>query len=416
MTENWMNFWLGIFFMVFGCVLIALPHHVYAWILDLCMLYCFINFAYLVFKFIRKRKWTDVLLAVLTLVFFIILNNHSNFPEWMIRVSFGAYCLMSAGATFVQFVINIRYKIPHFFLGIYFVSYLFLGLMLLFVPHFETDLLMRCFGVYFIILGLRYIHDWYDMTNADVKYQWSRKFRLMLPPQICALLPEWAVHFINKQLDEGKDLELSDEQQEDVLLKVIVGVGPTGFEKVGHIAFSYKDIVFSYGNHDRSSWRLSQTLGDGVYFNAPVNVYIRSIFEEEKNSVFEYGIRINEEQQAEIEETLQQLSNNSERWYCPIEKDNGYDRYDAYKENYPSRLHYVTGAKFYKIKSGKFKIYWALGDNCATFTDLVLRSLGGSILSIRGITSPGTYFEYLEKEYAKKYSPIVYRKVYLRNS
>ena len=416
MTENWMNFWLGIFFMIFGCVLIALPHHVYALIMDLCMLYCFINFVYLLYKIFRKRKWTDVILAILTLGFFIVLNNHANFPEWMIRVSFGAYCLLSSLATFVQFIINVRYKISHFFLGVYFISYLLLGLLLLFVPHFETDLLMRFFGIYFIILGVRYIHDWYDMTNADVKYRWTRNFRLMLPPQICVLLPEWAVHFINKQLEEGKPYELSDENDEEVLLKVLVGVGPTGFQKVGHIAFSYKDIVFSYGNHDRSTWRWSQTLGDGVYFNVPVDVYIKSMVVEENNSIFEYGIRITAEQKQEIEKTLMNLSHRSKRWYCPIEKENGYDHYEDYKENYPSRLHYSTGAKFYKIQSGKFRVYWALGDNCATFTDLVLRTLGGSILSIRGITSPGTYFEYLEKEYAKEYSPIVYRKVHLRNS
>ena len=79
---------------------------------------------------------------------------------------------------------------------------------------------------------------------------------------------------------------------------------------------------------------------------------------------------------------------------------------------YTSRLHYRTGAKLYKVKGGKFHIYWALGDTCASFTDLVLGTLGADVLSIRGIISPGTYLDWLQKEYLKKNSPIVFRRIY----
>lgn len=82
--------------------------------------------------------------------------------------------------------------------------------------------------------------------------------------------------------------------------------------------------------------------------------------------------------------------------------------------DYPSRLHYRTGAKLYKVKSGKFHIYWALGDNCASFTDLVLGTLGADVLSIRGIISPGTYLDWLQKEYLKR-TVQLYLDVYIRN-
>ena len=83
-----------------------------------------------------------------------------------------------------------------------------------------------------------------------------------------------------------------------------------------------------------------------------------------------------------------------------------------YAEDYPCRLHYRTGAKFYKIKQGKFKTYWVCGDNCASFIDWILGQLGSDVLSIRGIITPGSYFEFLETEYMKKSSPVVYRKVH----
>lgn len=416
MKKNMFSFCIGIGFIVFGCVLIFLPNLVYSWILDLSLLYCFIQILYLCYLIFKERRWIDVLYAILTLGFFIILDLHAHFPEWIIRVSFGAYCLLVSSATLMQFIINVRYHIEHrLFLCFYWIVYAILGLFLLFTPNFNTDLLLRFFGLYFILLGLRNAHDWYDMNNVDVKYQWSRKFRLMLPPQICVLLPDWSLSIINKKIEEGKEFSLTKRKtKEDTLLKVMVHVGPQGFQKIGHISFAYDNMVYSYGNYDASTYHLSQTLGEGVYFNVEMQTYIENMNEIEKNSVFEYGIRISDKQKERIEQKLEDLKANSYRWYCPIEANDGYDDFKTYESDYASRLHYRTHAKFYKIRSGKFKAYWALGDNCATFTDIVLGTLGSDVLSIRGITSPGTYFDYLEKEYSKPNSPVIYRTIHLR--
>ena len=414
MNENWLSLFLGFFFMIFGSVLIALPNHIYTLILELCKLYCLGHAIYLVHHIFKERKYLDVFYLILSIGFFVILTNHSNFPEWIIRVSFGGYCLLSAVASFVQFIINMRLKVHNIFMGIYFMAYACLGLFLLFKPEFKTDLLMRFFGIYFVVLGFRYFHDWYDTVNRDVKYQWKRKFCLMLPPQICVLLPDWAMKKIQKQIDEGDLVDLEQSKiSEEPLLKVMVHVGPEGFQKIGHISFAYKGIVFSYGNYDSKTYHWNQTLGEGVYFNVPLDYYIPNMMEVEHNSIFEYGIYMDESQKNQVESVLESLAANSKRWYCALEEAEGYDCFEEFESDYPSRLHYRTGAKFYKIKKGKFKYYWALGDNCATFTDLVLQALGSDVLSLRGITSPGTYFDYLEKEYAKPYSPIVYRKVHM---
>jgi len=84
---------------------------------------------------------------------------------------------------------------------------------------------------------------------------------------------------------------------------------------------------------------------------------------------FEYGIHTSEAQNKAIEEQLEALRLKSFRWYCQIEKEDGYAHHEKYAQDYPCRLHYRTGAKFYKIKSGKFRYYWFLGDNCASFMD-----------------------------------------------
>ncbi len=68
-----------------------------------------------------------------------------------------------------------------------------------------------------------------------------------------------------------------------------------------------------------------------------------------------------------MKKEIEKIRQNGYRWYTKIEKEDGYDRFSEYEMDYPSRLHYRTGAKLYKVKSGKFHIYWALGDNCASF-------------------------------------------------
>lgn len=108
-----------------------------------------------------------------------------------------------------------------------------------------------------------------------------------------------------------------------------------------------------------------------------------------------------------MDRELDELVNNSYRWYCQLERSKNPSVLDKLESDYPSRLHYRTGAKFYKIKKGKFKTYWAMGENCVLFSDQILGSVGADVLSIRGIITPGTYFDYLQKEYLKENSPVV---------
>ena len=120
-----------------------------------------------------------------------------------------------------------------------------------------------------------------------------------------------------------------------------------------------------------------------------------------------------QEKTSRLEDALTNVRTSQQReQFLKQYTEDGYDRFSEYEMDYPSRLHYRTGAKLYKVKSGKFHIYWALGDNCASFTDLVLGTLGADVLSIRGIISPGTYLDWLQKEYLKKNSPVVFRCIY----
>ena len=402
------NFIVGLCFIAAGLVMFFIPNRVFSLILNTSIILLLINGVYLLIRFLKHKKKSDLLFLILSILFALFLVDHETIPQWIIRVAFGLYCYISTLASLIQLVINYINDIPDkFYHFLMIVAYGILGFNLLFVDEFETDLLLRLFGIYFILLGSRYFNDASVGVNPLLKYEWKRKIRITLPAIMCAFIPDWALTSINRYLSSGKPFALEKKDYgDDQILKVMVHVGPNGIQKVGHITFSYK------GNYDEESFRLNQTIGDGVFFTVPFEYYIPNMMSAENNSIFEYGIQIKKEQEALIEQELEAFKNNSYRWYCKIEREYGYDRFNEYKENYPSRLHYKTGAKFYKFKSGRFKTYWALGDNCALFTDRILGKLGCDVLSMRGIISPGTYLEYLQGEYIKKNSPVVSLKIH----
>lgn len=412
------NFIFGLLFMITGLIMVFMPNLVFSLILNISVVLLLANSLYLLYRFIKKKNKGDLLFAILSIVFALFLIQHEYFPQWLIRVLFAVYCLFNSLASLIQLVLNYMNDTSgKFFFFVFAIVYLYFGLYLLFHPNFDSDFLLTYFGFYFIALGFRYITDAFVGINPIRKYEWKRKIRISLPALVCAFMPDWALNSFNHYLSSGKSISFKNDfsGSDDSILKVLVHVGPVGFQKVGHISFSYKDVIYSYGNYDPESFRLNQTLGDGVFFNVPFEYYVDNMMEFENNSIFEYGIKVDPSQEKEIESSLQEIKDNSYRWYCKIEREDGYKHFSKYESDYPSRLHYRTGAKFYKIKHGRFKSYFALGDNCALFTDVVLGKLGSDVLNIRGIISPGTYLDYLQNEYLKKNSPVVYLKIHSKN-
>lgn len=192
---------------------------------------------------------------------------------------------------------------------------------------------------------------------------------------------------------------------------MIVHVGFKGFQKVGHICFAYDDIVYSYGNYDSDSFHLNQTIGDGIFFTVPLEKYIPNMISAENNSIFEYGIYTTSKQNEMIEKEqkrfvkmaivgIQRLKKKmgmivlvNMKWIiqvvCIIVREQSYIR-----------------SRGKSIFTGRWVIIVLL------LLDLVLGMLGADVLSIRGIISPGTYLDWLQKEYLKKNSPIVFRRIY----
>ncbi|WP_276936819.1 hypothetical protein [Faecalibaculum rodentium] len=403
----------GVVLSVLGSVLVLLPENIYDLILNLALFIGFFNTIYQLVQYILKKNLSDLLFGLLSLAFVVILSRWQELPEWFIRVMFGTYLLCSAVVTGIQLVLDVEDSYLSRIAGLLFLTAVYgaLGFVLLFSPDLDTTILMQLFGIYFVVMGIRFFMN--ALPGGGKNYHWKRGRRIMLPPAISAILPDWFLKHINKTMKKGEPVILHEQKtSRRPQLQVMVHVGPKGFQKIGHISFAYKGVVYSYGNYDSDSFRLNGTIGDGVFFNLAAEDYIPNMLQVEKNTIFEFGILLDADQEQAVEAELAKMRNNSYRWYTKIERSDGYDRFNQFEADYPSRLHYRSGAKMYKFKGGKFRTYWALGDNCAAFTDVVLGALGADVLNIRGIISPGTYLDFLQTEYLRPNSPVVTRTIH----
>lgn len=349
-----------------------------------------------------------IVFGVFAFVFGVLLLFNDLLLEWIIRVCFGLYLIGISGCLFIQLFISYADRN-----GLRISSLIFalangtIGVVLLFTDIVTTRVLFGCFGIYFCLLAFRFLSDLIEASRPE--YSWKRSIRISLPTLLATILPDFVLSKINSCFSSGQNYPMNiAKRKEPVRLKAMVHIGPEGLQKVGHFTFSWKGMVYSYGNYDAASMRFFSMIGDGVYFMVPASLYLPNIVKYEQNTVFEYSIQTTPEQDALIEQELAKLKARSYRWYCPIERRPIGDTCDL-ETSYPSRLHYRTGAKFYKIKSGAFKTYWAAGDNCVSFADVILGTIGADVLSMRGIVTPGAYYDFLDGEYYKENSPVIER-------
>ncbi|MFR2886476.1 MAG: hypothetical protein ACLTCB_09700, partial [Merdibacter sp.] len=200
-----------------------------------------------------------------------------------------------------------------------------------------------------------------------------------------------------KENDEFEEDDHSESAEPD--LEVYVHVTNSGFGLLGHVDIGFEGTIISYGNYDTESYRLNSVIGDGVFFLSPIESTIENYLSVEKNNLFVYGLRINEEQKAQIRQAINRIVAKGIRWHTKIERENGFDHPQDYQEDYPSRLVCKTGAQFYKFVDGRFKTYFALGSNCVLAIDH--RLVGNRCPEHAGTDHPGTYL-ITSTEYHKK--------------
>ncbi|MGX7107835.1 DUF308 domain-containing protein [Facklamia miroungae] len=360
---------------------------------------------------------------VLAQVFFAIglLIYHENSYLWMIR-AIGIYQLIMSILNFFSYYLmrqdgaHERHQRLAFAL-----VHLFFALDSIIATSQGHPALIRL-GIYLIFLGITYIHDGrFALIDPRKEQAWRRTLRIPLPVIFSALLPQKLIHNINEIItgrvndlypDLTSSLQTFDKgiaKDQDHRITIQIHVGTATFDMVGHMNIIYKGVVYFYGNHDVDSRNLFDTAGDGVLALIDQEEYLAFALRN-RLTIVEYDIAITPEQAQLIEEKMSEMKEEMVVWH-PQSK--------AVLKSFVGKLKRETNhTVFYKFKAGQFQTYFVFWTNCVLFSDNILEAMGLDLFPLIGIQTPGTYYDFLEREYQKEESIIIERRVYsqvLRN-
>lgn len=359
----------------------------------------------------KDSKHLRLIMALVFLITGAVLNLFPNIPLSIIIITFGVYSLCSGLAKFITYILYLKDRIAgRLFLLADSILFIVLGICIIISPISYAGQLFFLIGLYGIALGYTYIRDGLNgLIPTYTKEKYKRKIRINLPIFLVAIIPYRVLNYINNYLltkDEIKTQLERSKSDEQCNVEVLIHVTENGFGTLGHVDLIIDNYVISYGNYDTSSYRLFETIGDGVLFIAPKKQYIELCIHQSKKTLFSFGLKLNDEQYNRVLNKIEEIKSRLYRWYTPIEQGN------IEANDYASRLVQSTGAKLYKFKNSRFKTYFVLSTNCVLLADSVLGKAGTDLLNINGVITPGTYYDYFNREFYKEGSFVITKKVY----
>ena len=297
--------------------------------------------------------------------------------------------------------------------------YLTVGIICIFVPLKYLDEILIIMGIYLLLLGITFIWDFISsIIPFTFKDRVKRRLRISLPAIVEAIIPFAVLNEINYLIDKkNMDSEFVYEEKKDDIepdIEVLVHISNRGFNRLGHCDIIYKGNVISYGSYDRKTLKFHNLIADGVVFVANREKYIPFCIKHSKKTLFAFGLRLSDKQKQNVEKEIELLFKDLAPWESPYQvalKDNKEVNKKDY-DDYASCLYMATNAKMYKFTKGKYKKYFVVGNNCVKLADEIIGKSGIDALKMYGIITPGTYYEYLNREFRKKNSMVISRKIY----
>lgn len=374
--------------------------------------------SYLVDK--KKHNRINFTRSFLNLLFCLIISLFKNIPISILPIVFGLYLLLNAIIKFISYSILFKNKangrLTELSLGI---IYTVLAIPIIFAPIKNLNNVLVIIGIYIILLGINYIADFISfLIPKRVKNKIRRSFRISLPAIVEAIIPYTVLREINYLIDKDNYDKpfIFEEKSEDVIpdLEVFVHTSNRGFNRMGHVDLYFDNKVISYGNYDDNSVRMFTMIGDGVLFTTERDKYIPFCIEHSKKTIFAFGLKLTESQKKNVSKAISKIFDSVYEWNPPyVEATTKRKKVSINKyKDYASRLYHATNANFYKFKDGRFKNYFVLGTNCCRLADHIIGKSGIDLLKMNGVITPGTYYEYLNREFQKKNSMVVSRKIY----
>lgn len=355
---------------------------------------------------IRRKKFSKekIISIVVNINFAIVLILFEKVSLSILPILFSLYLLLNSFIKIINFTLlmdsNKYKKYIELFFSIFF---LISGVIIAVSPLIYLNNILIFIGIYCILLGLDSIKNFiFELIPISKKL---KSIRISLPVILEAFTPIQMLNYINTYFNEEQECENILKSNDNYDLEILIHTSNKGSNALGHMDFYFDNKIISYGNYDPSSRKMLSLIGDGVLFEANKEKYIRFCIEHSSKTLIGFGIKLSEKEINNIRNEYKKIKDDTYIWDLNSIKNK------KYSKCYSKLLKRSIGAKFYKFKSGEFKKYFVCGANCTKFAEKIL---GGStgVLKMVGVITPGTYLEYLEHEYKRKSSNIVYKNIY----
>lgn len=407
-TNNYLAFSFA--YIIFGLLTLIYKEGLFSSLVSLSLLIMLLLCLKGLIEMIVNKKETklNILTSTINTILLIISLYFINIPKAILIMIFASYLVLNGVIKFINFYLYKKDKekghLNELIKGFLFTSF---GVVAFFAPNIHMNTMLNIIGIYLVLIGIEYFFDFLDQKNIHIK-----RLRIPLPAIVDAFIP----FSILKRINKIKEADLN-KKEEKVSLEILVHVSEKGMGKFGHVDLCYNNKVISYGNYDKDTRKIKEGFGTGVLFIVNKKDYIPFCVKESEKTLFIFGIKLKEKEKEKIEKEIKQIKLNLVKWkptYLKEKKLRILKKSDY--QDYTSKLYKKTKAEFYKFKTGKMKTYFVLGINCGTLVDKILRSSGMDVLRPRGIITPGTYYDFLEREYLKKGSRVVSKKIYNKNN
>ena len=407
---------LGIVLIVLGGLLFFGKDDVYQYLVSVLSLVFLVNSVkelvrFFFFRLNKREEKKSFLSCFFHLFVCFILIISSDFMLGFIPFLFSIYLIIIGVVQFIMCFLEIRNGEFISFRNVIIILFCFsIAFPLLISPVDNLDSFLNYFSLYSFLLGLSMLWEAiFRFLSVKTKNKLKRKIRITLPKIVEAIIPYSIMNEINRNLAlEKKQVYSLEKDNYKVDMDILIHTSDRGFNRMGHIDLCFDGMVISFGNYDEGSRKYSGLFGSGVLFmTGRKRDYINFCIENSKKTVFDFGIVLSDKQKDAVRKKIQSIMSNSLKWSYKEDKK-------FYKErtSYAFKLYKKTKARFYKFFKGRYRTYFVLGTNCCSFVDDVVGSSGIDILSINGIITPGTYYDYFNRELRLKHSNVVSKEIY----
>lgn len=408
--EGGLTSFLGILLIIFGNRIPRLGY------LSLCLFLFFNGLWHLLVRWFQAKENRENLLISLGKILaggilFISLELQ-NLAIYFLVAIIAIYQLLTASISFITWQLYRQNKItPR-------LNYLFdslwigaFGLYSISPLHDASNFQLMLVGFYLILLGMTYMRD--GLFNGK---SGKRRLRVSLPIVISALIPISTLRQVNALLAKGNDdpkaqaLATNPNHNKDNL-EIFIHASESSIPlALGHVDICYKGQVISYGSYDKQSERLFGAIGDGILFKADRDQYLALCKAESQKTLFSYRLELTDEQEKAIKEQIEKIEQTLIPWEPSSDKITNEEGKKVH--SYAYLLKTQASGQLYKFKGSKFKTYFVMSTNCVLLADSIIGRAGTDILSPQGFITPGTYQDYLDREYDNPNGLVVSKTIY----